>query len=67
MKNYLNSFTQKTKSENTDNTTFDQQVILMAADDVHRIASRNPTLYQTKSVPRISDLSMGHSGSGGMA
>lgn len=66
MKNYLNTFTKKSKLTNTEKT-LNQELNFMAADDVHRIALRNPTLYQTKSVPRVSGLSMGHSGSSGMA
>lgn len=67
MKNYLNSLTQKSTQTDTETSTLDQSSALMAADDVHRIALRNPALFQTKSVPRLSSLSMGETGSGGMA
>jgi hypothetical protein len=66
MKNYLNTFTQKSIQKNTEIPTFDQDDILMAADDVHRIAKRNPALYQTKMVPRLNNFSIRSSGSSGL-
>jgi hypothetical protein len=66
MKNYLNTLAKKSKQTNTEKT-LSQELNLMASDDVHRIAQRNPALFQTKSVPRLSGLSMGHTGRSGMA
>lgn len=62
MKNYLNTFTKK-KQTNTDTQT---NGVLMASDDVRRIAQRNPSLFQTKSVPRVGGFHMEHTGSGGL-
>lgn len=60
--NYLNTFTTKKNQTNTDIQTNN---VLMASDDVRRIARRNPSLFQTKSVPRVGGFSMETTGSGG--
>lgn len=67
MKEYLNRFSKKAQKTNTETQTLNISTASMAYDDVHRIAKRNPSLYQTKSVPQVGPLSMGRLGSGGMA
>ena len=65
MKNYLNTFSTNKNQKNTDTQITLGSDILMASDDVRRIAQRNPALFQTKSVPRLGGFSIGPTGSGG--
>lgn len=67
MKDLLNPFSKKAQTTNTETQTLKIDTVSMAYDDVHRIAQRNPSLYQTKSVPQVGMLSINRTGSRGMA